>query len=207
MTKLSNMIIASLLLALGALVASESAAAQNAPILFVDEVRVEAEAAAYTDFNLQTKQITDGIRQLRQYVIRNGVAERELSKLEEQKSLIGADEYEKQRKVIAERYQGAQQQLQVFEFEYERLREEAMTQIQRARQPVIRELLKARKAQVILPKRVALGTAAGIDITTEYIERLNEQLPTVTLSLRTQPAEGAATEEGGDAENKIEDID
>ena len=110
----------------------------------------------------------------------------EIAKLEEEKAILGPDQYEERKKKVETTYVQAQRTLQVLEYNFDQLRREATVQVERARQPVIRALLKERKAQIILPKRLALGTAAGIDVTTEYIERLDEQLPAVTLSINQQ---------------------
>jgi len=166
--------------------------AVSAQILTVDNERVEREAAAYKDFNLQTNEIREQILQLRKYITRGGQVEQQMAELENKKSIIGNDKYEAEKKKLEATYVQAQQSLQVLEYSFDKLRQEALVQVERARQPVLRKLLQARKAQIILPKRLVMETAPGLDITTEFIEQLDGELPSVTL---TMPQRAAAPAE------------
>lgn len=170
------------------------AASVSAQVLIVDDERLEREAAAYKDFNLQTAEYRNSIVQLRQFTSRGGVVEQQVADLEKRKSIIGNDKYEEERTNLEAQYNQARRNLAGLEFLYDKLRQEAMVQVERARQPVIREILGERNAQIILAKRLVMGHSAGIDITTEFIEKLDAELPSVTLTLpEAQPAaaEGA----------------
>lgn len=172
--------------------------AASAQIFVVDNERVEREAAAYKDFNLQTNEMREQIVQRRQYIARGGQLEAQLAELEKQKAIIGNDKYEADKKTLEQTYVRFQQELQYLEYAFDEVRKEALVQVERARQPVIREILKNRNAQIILPKRLVLGNAAGLDVTTEFIELLDAQLPSVTLTKLPQnaPAEQPADESG-----------
>ncbi len=176
------------------------AAAAEAQILIVDDERVEREAAAYKDFNLQTNELRNGIVQLRQFIARGGQLEQQLAELEQQKSIIGNDQYEQRRQELQQQFAGAQEQLGRLEVVFDRLRQEAAVQVERARQPVIRQILSDRGAQIIMMKRLVMGHASGMDVTTEFIESLDAELPTVTISLPApgqQPAPAEGQGEGG----------
>ena len=166
-------------------------AGASAQILTVDDERVEREAAAYKDFNLQTNELRQSILQRRQMVTRGGALEQQLADLEKRKAIIGNDKYEEEKKKLEQTYVRFQQELAQLEYVFDQLRQEALVQVERARQPVIRSLLAERNAQVIMPKRVLLGSAAGIDVTTQFIEKLDAELPNVTLNNLPKPAEGA----------------
>lgn len=171
------------------------AATASAQILTVDDDRVEREAAAYKDFNLQTAELRQNILQLRQFITRGGVVEQQLADLEKRKAIIGNDKYEEEKQALESQYVQAQQALSQLEYQFDKLRQEAMVQVERARQPVIRSLLSDREAQVIMLKRLVLGSAAGIDVTTEFIEKLDAELPAVTLNMpQAAPAPAAAPE-------------
>lgn len=173
------------------------AATASAQILTVDDDRVEREAAAYKDFNLQTAELRQNILQLRQFITRGGVVEQQLADLEKRKAIIGNDKYEEEKQTLETQYVQAQQALSQLEYQFDKLRQEAMVQVERARQPVIRSLLADRNAQVIMLKRLVLGSAAGIDVTTEFIEKLDAELPAVTLNMpQAAPAPAAAAPEG-----------
>lgn len=177
----------------GAITAAGLTVAAAAQVLVVDNERVEREAAAYKDFNLQTNEVRQNILQLRQYITRGGAAEQQMAELEKQKAIIGNDKYEEEKKKIEQTYVSAQQNLQALEYIFDQLRQEALVQVERARQPAIRQLLQDRKAQIILPKRLVMGSAAGLDITTEFIELLDAELPSVTLTKLPAKQAPAAT--------------
>ncbi|WP_417448962.1 hypothetical protein [Kordiimonas sp.] len=166
----------------------------SAQILTVDDERVEREAAAYKDFNLQTNELRQSILQRRQMVTRGGAIEQQLADLEKRKAIIGNDKYEEEKKKLEQTYVRFQQELAQLEYVFDQLRQEAMVQVERARQPVIRSLLAERDAQVIMMKRLLLGSAAGIDVTTQFIEKLDSELPNVTLNNLPKPAAEAPAE-------------
>lgn len=173
--------------------------AGSAQILIVDNERVEREAASYKDFNLQTNEVREQIVQRRQFIARGGQVEQQLADLEKRKSIIGNDKYEEEKRTLEQTYVRFQQELQYLEYTFDQLRQEALVQVERARQPVIRQILKDQKAQVILPKRLVMGSAAGLDVTTEFIEMLDGELPSVTLTKlpQSQPATVPAAEATG----------
>lgn len=205
----------------GLLTVAAVTTASLADILLVDDERVEREAAAYKDFNLQTTQIRESILALRNRLARGGTFEQALADfsnrqkaafedLEKRKSLIGNDayqtefaqkeaEYQTEGANLQRSYQNETEQLQRLELVFDRLRQEAQTQVERARQPVIRNILANRDAKIIMRKRLVMGSASGLDVTTEFIEQLDAELPSVTLTLLQQqaPAEGSESSDSG----------
>lgn len=157
-----------------------------ADILVIDDERVEIEALAYRDFNLKTSQIREAIVALRRNLAAGGAFEQQLAELEEQKTIIGNDAYVEQYDALAQQYETQSQQLERLQLAFDQLREEAQTQVERARQPVVDSILKQRGAKVIMLKRMVIGMAQGIDVTTEFIEQLDAQLPTVYLQALEQ---------------------
>ncbi len=210
--------------ALGVAIATSLSVTAFADILIIDQERVQREAAAFKDFDLQTAQIRDAIIALRQRTSPDGYWDQtalqfqqrmkaDLDDLEKRKSIIGNDAYEteRQQKEVSFQTEGQQmrQQLQAetnqlrqLELYFDNLRREAQTQVERARSPLLRNILRERDAQIIMRKSFALETASGLDVTTEFIERLDESLPTVTLSLLQQNAEGAEAAGGEDGGNQ-----
>ena len=152
-----------------------------ADILVIDDERVEREALAYLDFDRQTSQIREAIVTLRQNLARGGTFEQQLADLENQKAIIGNNAYEEQRQTLAQQYETQSQQLARLELAFDQLREEALTQVERVRQPIVRSILMQRGAKVMMTKRLVIGVMPGVDVTTEFIEQLNAQLPTVYL--------------------------
>jgi len=178
--------------AIAVLATAGLATAVSAQILIVDNERVEREAASYKDFNLQTTEIREQIVQRRQFIARGGQIEQQLAELENKKSIIGNDKYEEDKKKLEATYVRFQQELQYLEYTFDQLRQEALVQVERGRQPVVRKILSDRKAQIILPKRLVMGSAAGLDVTTEFIELLDVETPSVTLTKLPKKAAPAA---------------
>lgn len=186
----------------GLLTAAAISVTAFADILIIDDERVEREAAAYKDFNLQTGSIRESIVALRNRLARGGTFEQGLADLEKRKALIGNDKYEEERQTLAQNYEVETQQLARLELAFDRLLQDAQAQVERARAPVVRQILKDRGAKIIMMKRLVMGSAAGIDVTTEFIEQLDAQLPSVTLALlqqqQTQQGDAVApASEGG----------
>lgn len=154
----------------------------EAQILIIDEERIENEASAHKDYNLQTAEIRRQFATLQQFVAQGGIAEQQLAKLEEEKAVIGQENYDQRRQQLGGQYQLAVQQLNQLQMIVDRVRGEASAQIQRARNPILKSILSERGAQVIMYKRLTVENAAGLDITTDFIERLDAALPTVTLA-------------------------
>lgn len=201
--------------------ASFAASAQEA-ILLVDDERIEREAAAYKDFNLQTTQIRETIFALRQRLARGGTFEQALADfqarqkaavedLEKRKSIIGNDgyqaelqkkqaEFEAEGQQMNQRYQTETEQLARLEQFFDLLRQDAQTQLERARQPVLRKIIADRKAKIIMRKSLVMSAAPGLDVTTEFIEQLDAALPTVDLPRLNQPAAQDSNAEEAPAE-------
>ncbi len=198
-------------LATGLALATSISVTAAADILIIDQERVQREAAAFKDFDLQTAKIRDAIIALRQRTSPDGFWDQtavqfqqrmvaEMDDLEKRKSIIGNDAYETERQTKEATFQTEGQQMRVqlqnetnqlrqLELYFDNLRREAQTQVERARSPLLREILKERGAEIIMRKSLALETASGLDVTTEFIERLDDALPTVTLTLLQQAAE------------------
>lgn len=176
------------------------AATAQSPIAIVDAERVERESAAYQDFNLQTAEVQGSIEQLRAYIRQGGAGEQALRDLEQRKSIIGNDKYEEERQLLTQRFATARQNLQVLSNIFDAMLREAQVQIERARKPVITKLLDQQNVKVILYKQQLLGYAAGLDVTTEFIEMLNAELPSVEIKTQIPRAQAPAesNEDTGD---------
>lgn len=197
-----------------------------ADILIIDEERVIRESAAYKDFSLQTAKIRESIQTLQRRGARDGFWDQaiiqfqarvqdEFKDLEDRKAIIGNDQFEAQRVEketafqqervqLQQQAQAELQNLRQLELLMENLRQEAQVQLDRARAPLLNAILKEREATIIMRKSLVLETASGLDVTTEFIERLDDALPTVQLTLleavenaQQQQSQQAATPEGG----------
>jgi hypothetical protein len=161
----------------------------KAQVLVVDEERIKRESSAHKSFDRQTSKLREQMVKLRRFTERGGTAEQSLANLDSRKRTIGNDAYEQEKSAIARRYSDALSSKSRLEYTLDQLRSEAMIQVERAKQPLIRAILKDYEGQIIIRKRCVLGLRAGSDVTTELINRLDEVLPEVTLTSSTANSE------------------
>lgn len=181
------------LLIAGLLTAAMPASAQT---LIVDQARIEQEAAAFKDFRLQTQELRTNINQLNNYIKQGGALEQQAYELEKKKAVIGPQKYEEELNKLRQQSAQFQRALQQRQQIFNQLIQDFGAQFERAQDPIFREILAERKADIIIPKRIRLANGPGLDITTEVIERIDAILPTVDINVPDltpdQPAEGAA---------------
>ncbi|MBL4790629.1 MAG: hypothetical protein JKY60_16820 [Kordiimonadaceae bacterium] len=161
---------------------SLTVAASAQQILTVDNKRVEQESAAFKDFRLQANDLTELIRARQQALLEGGAFTQQLAELEKKKTLIGNDKYQEDLAQIRQTIQRFQNELQIANQYFQAVKTEAYIQINRVQDPLLRQFIKDRKALIILPKSVAMANAAGLDITTELIEQLDEKISAVVLT-------------------------
>lgn len=180
------------LLVAGLLTAAMPASAQT---LIVDQARIEQEAAAFKDFRLQTQELRTNINQLNNYIKQGGALEQQAYELEKKKAVIGPQAYEEELNKLRQQSAQFQRALQQRQQIFNQLIQDFGAQFERAQDPIFREILAERKADIIIPKRIRLANGPGLDITTEVIERIDAVLPTVDINVPDltpdQPAEGA----------------
>lgn len=180
------------LLVAGLLTAAMPASAQT---LIVDQARIEQEAAAFKDFRLQTQELRTNINQLNNYIKQGGALEQQAYELEKKKAVIGPQKYEEELNKLRQQSAQFQRALQQRQQIFNQLIQDFGAQFERAQDPIFREILAERKADIIIPKRIRLANGPGLDITTEVIERIDAVLPTVDINVPDltpdQPAQGA----------------
>ncbi|MGB3725703.1 MAG: hypothetical protein WA981_08055 [Glaciecola sp.] len=157
--------------------------ASYAQILVIDDERVERESAAYRDFDRQVSELSQNILTIRTLIARGGDLDRKLAYLEERRSSTSNDRYEAEKKEIEIEFMNAQQRLGPLEVAFDRLRQEAQMQIEQKKAPLIRKILIDHDADVIMYKRLLLGYKPGTDVTTEFIQQLDEAIPELKLTL------------------------
>jgi len=68
---------------------------------------------------------------------------------------------------------------------------EAMDKVKNGALEVVADIVKERKAMLVLQKQAVVFESEGMDVTAEAIERLDKKLPSVTVNL-PKPEDGAA---------------
>jgi len=178
----------------------------SAQVLVVDMQRIENESAAYKDFRLQTAEFVGTMNALGNALAAGGGIEQQAAEIGKQKQIIGPQKFEEEMLKLRRLQAQYERELRIYNVYYQRMQNELLTQVERVRTPILKDILAKRKAQVILPKNYILASATGLDVTTEVIEALDAALTTVTVTLpqRTEPE--AAADDAAAGETSISEL-
>ena len=89
-------------------------------------------------------------------------------------------------------YQAAGQRLENMQNEVNEVNRYIQAQILRGAQPVIEQVRNERKASLVVPKGSTLASDPAGDVTSTVIQRLDQSLKTVSITLPQQPGAPAA---------------
>ncbi|HZB90218.1 MAG TPA: OmpH family outer membrane protein [Stellaceae bacterium] len=180
--------------AIGALVLLAAAAlpalplrAQSAPtlpppvILIVDmqEILQDAKAAKEVQAILN-KQYTAYSKEVAQQ-------EDELQKggteLERQRTVMAPDAYNQRARELQERYDELGKSVQARRAALQQSLSEAMGKVRTAALEVVADIVKERRANLVLEKEAVVFEPEGMDVTADAIRRLDQKLPSVPVNL------------------------
>jgi outer membrane protein len=201
----SSAILASLMLFAAMLVtpavAQQPAPAPAAPVvLIVDLQQVLRDTKAAKDVQAVVNQ---------QYgVYAKEVAQQEdelqkgRSELERQRTVLSPDIYNTRARELQQRYDELSQVVQNRRQGLQQSYNEAMTKIEAAALEVVTDLVKERKANLVMAKQALVFEDESMDVTAETIARLDKKLPAVTVNLPKPDNAGAAPKPANNAPAK-----
>lgn len=190
-------ILTALCLATGAAAAAQ-AQAPNAKIIVVDFDRVSRESMVGQDISAQMESNrTDLESHARRIQQQLGAEQQEL---QQQRSIVSDEAFQQRLQQFQQRAQQQQAQLQGLTQQARQAMQQANLEVQRALRPIVRQVMEEKGANVVLDKALVSQHAAGLDVTTEVIERLNQELSEYDVNLPDIPSGGAASagNDGGD---------
>lgn len=156
----------------------------SAQIIILDGARVSQEAEANKDVISKTAKLREEINTLSQYLKRDGGGYLiEAKQIEDKKALVGQKKYEEEMKALENKYRAYNRLLVLRRNQFDTVLAEANRQVERASMPITKSLLTKYKAQVMMYKVDVIRHVAGIDVTTEFIEMLNDSLPSVDITV------------------------
>jgi outer membrane protein len=161
--------------------------ARSPPMLIVDMAQILQEAVAakevqatinqqYTAYSKEVAQQEDELQK--------GGAE-----LERQRTVMAPDVYNARARELQQRYDTLSKSVQDKRQGLQKSLTEAMEKVRNAAIEIITEVVKERRAELVLQKQAVVFEAEGMDITAEAIKRLDKKLPSVQVTLPA-PAEG-----------------
>lgn len=198
--------LAAILLACVGLVLAVPVEAQQPPalpapvILIVDMTQIlhEAKAAKAAQgvinqqFNTYSKEVAqqeDDLKKAR-------------DELERQRTVMATDAYTARARELQQRYDELAQVVQNRRQALQQSYNDAMVKIENVALEVIADIVKERKANLVLAKQAVVFEAEGLDITADAMARLDQKLPSVQVNLPKPEAESAATAKTDQAKKK-----
>lgn len=167
---------------------SPSGFAQQAPnsvIIVVDFARVNRESLAGKDITNQleahaiklqnrAKQLSDELQTEQESIVK-------------QRELVAQDVFQNMVAEFQRKRERAEGEIQEKNEQRQRALRQASAELENALRPIIRQLMQEKKANLVLDKNVVFDQLDGLDVTTQVIERLNKQLPSLKVSLPELP--------------------
>ena len=172
------------------LAASPLAAEQALPtILIVDMQQILEQAKA-------AKQVSETLnQQFSAYSKEVAQQEDELQKggdeLKRQQTVLSPEIYTARATDLQQRYDKLGKAVQAKRQALQVSGTEAMDKVKNGALEVIADMVKERKAGLVLQKQLVVFETEGMDVTAEVIQRLDKKLPTVTVNL-PKPEDGTA---------------
>jgi Skp family chaperone for outer membrane proteins len=170
----------------GLATAAIAAAQQPAPpptpvVLIVDLPQVLRDAKAGKEVQLAVNQQYSG------YAKEVAQQEDELQKgrgeLERQRTVLAPDVYNTRARELQQRYDELSKVVQNRQQALQQSYKEAMTKVENAALEAIADVVKERKANLVMAKQALVFEDESMDITAETITRLDKKLPSVPVNL------------------------
>lgn len=109
--------------------------------------------------------------------------------LERQRTVMANDAYTARARELQQRYDELGQVVQSRRQGLQKSYNDAMVKVENAALEAIADIVKERKANLVLAKQAVVFEAEGLDITAEAMTRLDKKLPTVQVNLPKPAAE------------------
>jgi len=174
--------------------ATVQAQTPNAKILVVDFGRISEESLVGQDISAQMESnrvdLENYARQIQQQL---GAEQQEL---QQQRSIISQEAFQQRLQEFQQRAQQQQGALQQLSQQAGQAMQQANVQVQRTLRPIVRDIMNEQGANLVLDKALVSQHASGLDVTTEVIERLNDELSAYEVNLPSIPSAGAAAGNG-----------
>lgn len=173
-----------ILIAIGVVFLASMAQAQSVPnskIIVVDFDRVSRESLVGKDIAAQTQSFRVDLEGRARSVQASLTEEEE--ELKKQRSIISQDAFNERVRAFQQKAQRSQAELQQIDRQSGQAMQQANLEVQRALRPIVREVMEAKGANMVIDKALVSHHAAGLDVTTEVIEKLDQVMPGFDVSL------------------------
>ena len=184
----SRPVLGALFLVLAATAVPAAVEAQTPPqparlpaALIVDMARILQEAKAGKDvqstINQQYAAYSKEVAQQEEELQKGG------AELERQRTVLAPEVYNARARELQQRYDTLGKSVQAKRQALQQSLNEAMDKIKNGALEVISEIVKERRADLVLQKQAVVFEAEGMDVSSEAIARLDKKLPSVPVNL------------------------
>lgn len=153
----------------------------NAKIITVDRNSFFVDSAAAKDIAKQVKTLREGIEADLNKKMEGLTTERD--QLAGQQTILTQDVFEKKAQQLQERFVALQAEAENKQRQLQAGVAKAQAKILEAVSPILDDILKEKKANLMLERGIIVKGAVDIDVTATAMLRLNEKLPTVKVEL------------------------
>ncbi len=153
----------------------------NAKIITVDRNSFFVDSAAAKDIAKQVKTLREGIEADLNKKMEGLTTERD--QLAGQQTILTQDVFEQKAKQLQERFVALQAEAENKQRQLQAAVAGAQAKILEAVSPILDDILKEKKANLMLERGIIVKGAVDIDVTATAMLRLNEKLPNVKVEL------------------------
>ncbi len=188
-------IVAMALIGLIAMVPGAPAMAQarNTPtarIILVDFDRVSRESLVGKDIAAQMESHRVDLEKKARAMQQELKAEEE--ELKKQRNIISPEAFQERVRALQRKAQAKQNEINGLGQQARRAMQQAQLEVQRVLRPIVKKIMDERGANMVMDKALVSQHAAGLDVTTEVIERLDQAMPSFDVRIPKIPQEGSA---------------
>lgn len=172
------------LVSMGMMLLSAVALAQstpNAKIIVIDFDRVSRESLVGKDIASQMESNRVDIENLARTVQQQLTAEEE--ELKKQRSIISQDAFNERVRTFQQKAQNEQNRLQEIAQQARTAMQQANLEVQRVLRPIVKDVMDAKGANLVIDKALVSTHAAGLDVTTEVVEKVDAAMPSYKVGL------------------------
>ncbi len=174
------------LVALAVPVSGGSALAQSrttptARIILVDFDRISRESLVGKDIAAQMESHRVDLEKKARAIQQELKAEEE--ELKKQRNIISPEAFQERVRALQRKAQTRQAEINGLGQQARRAMQQAQLEVQRVLRPIVKKIMDERGANMVLDKALVSQHAAGLDVTTEVIERLDQAMPSFDVQL------------------------
>lgn len=155
-----------------------------ATIAVLDQRRLLQDSLVSKDIANQFRTISNGFL-TEENNIKNGLM-KEKEDLEKQRPIIGEQAFAQKFDALSKKADNFNRKADIHQKQLNVAQARAQRDLNKVLGPIIQQVADGKGATVVLERSQLVHVGAGLDLTTEVMERLNKQLPTLKVSLPTE---------------------